>query len=486
MAQILPPKTSLSNSLGQSIGTGLQQGIERGSEVGFQRGTLQNALSGLKDIPLETTPGQLQQKLIMATAGIPGAERYVPQLYEALQADLIARQKAAPGIGQTDDQRMGSHPAATNPQTQIPGSSLSQEQVGNILGEKYFPNIQKAEPVKSGESLKPQKPLMPPEPIGPKQEQELRAALRENGITIPAVIDDQIAKIKQNQKDIYAAQKEGFSNVEEYQKAKQERDKDFFAQADMDLGAAHGEMTPGEKNIWREMSRNFEDSPPTERFASTEQMYNQLVGNPLIQFEENQRGLPYGSLFRPEEIKNVMGDARTSVQSHLKKIDERPDLSPELKGKIKNQLREQYFNAMGSKDFGIAQAANAVYDLSNESKNSVPKAPSPKVIGIGGTTDEIYLADPKEREKFTYSLANAISKMSPEDSLILMREKALENNYDDKAFNQALNIALQSGKFKLSDFQSQEKPKLSIPQRLDLTSIMDGKRSVWDYFKRKQ
>ena len=67
-----------------------------------------------------------------------------------------------------------------------------------------------------------------------------------------------------------------------------------------------------------------------------------------------------------------------------------------------------------------------------------------------------------------------------------MREKALEKNYDDKAFNQALNLALQSGKLKLSDFQAQERNKLSIPQRLDLDSVMEGKRSVFDIFKGKK
>ena len=79
-----------------------------------------------------------------------------------------------------------------------------------------------------------------------------------------------------------------------------------------------------------------------------------------------------------------------------------------------------------------------------------------------------------------------MTNIKPDDSLILLREKALQNNYDDKAFNEALNIAINSGRLTLSDYQAQERNKLSIPQRLDLDSIMEGKRSVWDYFKGKK
>lgn len=88
MVQILPPKTNLGTQLGEALGSGLSRGIQRGSDIGFQRGMLQNALSGIENLPKGTTPFQLASKLMQATAGIPGAERYVGQLYPILLQQL--------------------------------------------------------------------------------------------------------------------------------------------------------------------------------------------------------------------------------------------------------------------------------------------------------------------------------------------------------------------------------------------------------------
>ena len=143
------------------------------------------------------------------------------------------------------------------------------------------------------------------------------------------------------------------------------------------------------------------------------------------------------------------------------------------------KLKETYLQ---SKDYGISQASFAVSNLSDATKSSIPMAPKPKHEAF----EDIYLGSPQEREKLTYSLANSLSKIKPDDSLILFREKALQNNFDDKAFSQALHIALNTGRLKLSDFQLQEQNKLAIPQRLDLDSILKGNRNFFDLFKGKQ
>ena len=79
--QILPPPTSGSNLIGEGLRQGLASGIERGSNIGFQRKLTQEALQNIK-------PGasafDVASNLIQATAGIPGAERYVGQLFPLL------------------------------------------------------------------------------------------------------------------------------------------------------------------------------------------------------------------------------------------------------------------------------------------------------------------------------------------------------------------------------------------------------------------
>lgn len=83
MIQILPPKTNLGAEIGQGLGQGLSKGIQRGAEVGFQRNLLQDSLKNL-NIPEGASPFDLAKGLISATAGIPGAERYVGQLFPLL------------------------------------------------------------------------------------------------------------------------------------------------------------------------------------------------------------------------------------------------------------------------------------------------------------------------------------------------------------------------------------------------------------------
>lgn len=487
--QILPQAATASNDLANKLGPALQGGIERGMEQGLNRGRLQQGLAGLKSLPANANAFDVVSSLIAATQGIPGSERYVGSLIEPLLADLQSRQKASGGIGEATTRGVGNISSQVGPEEFRQGVTPSSEQIQSLLGEKYFPNIQQQGKTEYPESFKPQKPLTAPLPIGPGEEAKIRSKLRELGIVNASVIDDTIEKTRKYQKDYYAAQKEGFSNIEDFQKARLQKDQDFFSGADLMLGQAHGQQTPAEKSIWRELSREYEDLSDTERFANTEQKYNQLVGDPLIEFENSQMGLPFGSAYRPREVANRLEDAKSTIKDHLRRIEERPELSSNLKGLIKNELRDQYMTAMASKDYGVAQSAYSIYDLSDKAANAIPKVP---LIGLnvqisGGESFSGTSKPSKiEQEKFTYSLANALTQLSPTDSLILAREKAIQNNYDSRSFNDALNIAINSGRLKLSDFQAKEKPKLSLPQRLDLDSIMEGKRSVYDLKKGKK
>lgn len=92
MVQVLPQRTNLGTQLGQSTGQGLAQGLQRGGEIGFQKNLLQNAFKDIENIPKDSNAFQLASKLIQATAGIPGAERYVGQLFPLLLGQLRSQQ----------------------------------------------------------------------------------------------------------------------------------------------------------------------------------------------------------------------------------------------------------------------------------------------------------------------------------------------------------------------------------------------------------
>src|SRR5580704_2754419 len=96
MVQILPSPTSLGSEVGNALG----QGIQRGAQQGMQRGNIQQAIQGLSNLPQDATPFDLAKELISATAGIPGAERYVGQLFPLLLQQLRGKNTGlAPGGG---------------------------------------------------------------------------------------------------------------------------------------------------------------------------------------------------------------------------------------------------------------------------------------------------------------------------------------------------------------------------------------------------
>jgi hypothetical protein len=145
MVQILPPKTSLGNQFGQAVGSGLSSGIQQANQVQFQRGMLQDALKNLENLPKDTTPFQLASKLMQATAGIPGAERYVGQLYPLLLGQLRSDQafgqngegqgQGQGGQFQNQFQGNGQSSYGQTAQSLTPGASQSPGgEAGGILG----------------------------------------------------------------------------------------------------------------------------------------------------------------------------------------------------------------------------------------------------------------------------------------------------------------------------------------------------------------
>lgn len=122
MVNVLPPRVSIADQLGVSLGQGLQQGLQ----TQFQRGLIQNALEQAKkeifqqpeykfdkqtnqpmkdamgrlisiqdgkEVPIDPSQQYLSKvfAIMKATAGIPGSERYLGQLFDILQRQESAR-----------------------------------------------------------------------------------------------------------------------------------------------------------------------------------------------------------------------------------------------------------------------------------------------------------------------------------------------------------------------------------------------------------
>lgn len=96
MVTILPPKVSLGQQLGMATGQGLQQGLSQGLQTQYNRGLLQEALGKVRQSAQGQNANALDTTLnfLEATAGIPGAERYVGQVLPMLLNQMTLQQRA--------------------------------------------------------------------------------------------------------------------------------------------------------------------------------------------------------------------------------------------------------------------------------------------------------------------------------------------------------------------------------------------------------
>ena len=362
--------------------------------------------------------------------------------------------------------------------------------------ETYFPNVSGATSAQPGESLRPIQPPTPLKPFSPQEEAQVRAALINKGVKDRDLQDNFIAKMKKYREEQYASAKESYEFGKDYRAEKEKENERFYTTSKPELDRQYPGMSPAQLSIWKNLARLSENAPNDEsRLSQTNQAYEALIYEPLQEFDKKGPSLPIGSVFRPGDIKNSLSDAKSIVQDHLASIDGRKDIPESLKSEMKNYLRDKYSLMLKDKDWGVAQAAYAVSDLSDTFKKSIAAAPQPKetftpisvVSGLTAPFTGMKLPERLEtREKQVYELANSLANLQPNDSLILARDYAIDQNYTDEEFNKALEIAKSKGKLQFSEFQRGERPKLSVSQRLDLDSVMTGKRSVFDYFKAKK
>lgn len=122
------PRPTLGNTLGQGIKQGFQSSFNPAVQQEYQRGRIQEALGGLQNLPANASPTDVMTALISATAGIPGAERYVAPLYESLM-----RTRQTENYGKTFGGGQGGQGGQQGQPMQQPGQIGSQGQMNPIV-----------------------------------------------------------------------------------------------------------------------------------------------------------------------------------------------------------------------------------------------------------------------------------------------------------------------------------------------------------------
>ena len=514
MTTILPQSRSPWQVIDQAIGSQLSQNLPGAVQQGYERGQIQ---SGLQQVA-QQHPGL--KKLLDSIAPFAGTrqgaqytEAIIPEVMkllqteqqtspktrgtlEDIQTELNNRQNLSlPNFAQPHQQaQFQPQPIQASNKKIVPQFEHIQEGIRKNLGEQYFPTPTKAANVEPGETRRPQKPPKPPKPLGPVEKQKIRAQLRESGVDRKELQDDYIAQFEKLQNDEYKAAQEGYKGIKEYQSAKAAEDERFFKET---LPAAK-ERFPGmgarEENIWKGIARTNEDVGSDEaRLRDTNERYYELIEKPIAAFTDTGPALPYFSILKPDAVKDAVEESRSLIQDHLntlKNTEVNDSFPQELKSEATNYLREKYRTAMVAKDFGVSQAAYAVSNISPKTERSILSLPEfPTQIYSENAPPEKQIRSQRnidlDQSKATEKLAECLLKLDPEDSLLLARDLSISKNYSDESFNRALRIAIDRG-LVLSPFQRGERPELSIPQKLDLNSVMRGKRSMFDLLKGKK
>lgn len=154
MVQILPPKKDVGQSIAKGFSEGFLGSFQPAAQQEYQRGRIQQALSGLENIPDDASPQQVMSTLIKATAGIPGAEKYVGQLAPILLERQRAKQAPQPqDIIPGGISAQGQAPNFQQPQQQMMGGQIGAQ--GNAPQPQNYANpvLEQGENIQLGSYL---------------------------------------------------------------------------------------------------------------------------------------------------------------------------------------------------------------------------------------------------------------------------------------------------------------------------------------------
>ncbi len=144
-------KGRIGEETGKAIGTGIGSVLQEAGEYKRNRGRLQQALQQIENLSPEEKkdPTRVLTSLISATAGIPGAERYVGSVFDTMSRQITSR-------AQAESARSRKKTSVQQPMQQaVQPMQQSQATPGQVIpqGEAYF---REPAPPQSPETLFPQ------------------------------------------------------------------------------------------------------------------------------------------------------------------------------------------------------------------------------------------------------------------------------------------------------------------------------------------
>lgn len=310
--------------------------------------------------------------------------------------------------------------------------------------------------------------------LRPEEEGQLRQQLRSKKIA-PAVIDKIVDKTKEDINTRYNEYLKNFGFDQARQEQIRNKWSQFKNESDRNLkpliGKYSGTLGVGGRPATANDLRN---------------KYFQYAGNLPVNLTPEQMNAQATAQLQ-NDINRLDALAALPSIPFIRNPDEMENYLEDNKEAYKQLYNEGFYESLkedsASKDMGLEELHYTIWGDQTDRKNlnSIASIEAPKMYLNGTPGDKYNIFSkkklisnknyPKERKKYINKLSKNLSKISPDDDLILLRSQVLNSGGTEKDFNDALDQAINEG-LNLSPFQSSQKQEARIPRM----------RPIWEIF----
>lgn len=471
--QTLSPNINTGSILGQALGEGIQTGATKGIDYQVNRSRLQNALGSLKNISPDASPFELATSLIGATAGIPGAERYVGQLFPLLMNQLQAKkfgntpqpgQQTTPGLGQNVP---GANQTSNQP-NQLPGFGNQQPQnaQGQPSGQSptQTPNV----------NLAIQLPAPALSPFGT----ELEGIDLGIGPVPRTYSEDQYRQVANQYTQSGLDPTPAIEQMKLEDSVSRKRLEDLIGGAE--TVSKISTLRRGQQEAFREILREQLPHLNEQDFAVAER----IAQNPQIRSIKNDK-------IRAEQVRkefNLFQAAKKNLEDNSTRRDydekeyqrQKHNLGNYTKTLVSNGQRDLAEGILASNGWGPVEISEIINPIPKEVESGLKKlpiAPDPQELIRVSPDDPKFDQEAEKaiasRDKILDKYKDYIAKnfktgsydpnniVKTGTSLLQLRDLAMQNNVSFQEFEQMINDLVNSGKIELDSYQLKDLPLLS-------------------------
>ena len=465
MVHVSTPKPSLGAAIGQGIGQGFQKGFENQFQYQTDRARSLEALQQARQSAGQAkSPSDLLFSLLEATAGRPGAERALGQLYPALLQNFLAQKSGEVPLGpellQTPEKvnlpnlQLTTNPQAINQNSQAPGQAPLAT-IANQTGQ-FFPNN-----------------------LGQQAAPGNLPQAATSGIKRPVYSPDQLTKAAKNlhqtrnAANIPTTLKEAYNEVREAN----EENKIYNQEIDKELGQRiESQKESGEQAVTKlqkvlpdatdEQQAVFRKIGENKRGESTSEAdFDRVISKEAVKFKNMLTNVKKD--ISAPRLQNSLHRKFLGTEKDFKAASK--DLQVKLKPLLDLGLYDTARNMLSDLGYYPEERESVVNDLNNKAIAAINLVPSTKKQesfkkGSGGYAEPFpeMIYTPKDQTNIREGILSAF-KADPNISLVLARKGFEDKGYDWRIFKDALNDLVQGEQIKLNDDQFNQLQYLDSP-----------------------